>query len=190
MTSTCIKRLMKEETNLRKKPLEFAEAFPNEKNIKEWYFLIRGPSDSHYKGGRYLGKIIFPSEYPLKAPDYYMLTPNGRFETGGKICLTISSFHNESWQPIWNVSSILEAFISIMVADVDSGIRHIKKDKTTRQTLASQSDAYNKTNYKEIYKKFSEIEKDSEKQKKKLIKLEKLKKAKAELKKKKAKESA
>ena len=32
--------------------------------------------------GRYHGKVVFPNEYPFKPPSIYMLTPNGRFETG------------------------------------------------------------------------------------------------------------
>ena len=32
--------------------------------------------------GRYHGKIVFPNEYPFKPPSIFMLTPNGRFETG------------------------------------------------------------------------------------------------------------
>ncbi|KAF8388664.1 hypothetical protein HHK36_025344 [Tetracentron sinense] len=33
-----------------------------------------------------------------------MITPNGRFMTQKKICLSMSDFHPESWNPMWSVS--------------------------------------------------------------------------------------
>jgi len=35
--------------------------------------------------GRYHGKVVFPNDYPFKPPSIYMLTPNGRFETGRRL---------------------------------------------------------------------------------------------------------
>jgi hypothetical protein len=43
-----------------------------------------------------------------------MLTPNGRFQTGTKICLSISSHHPEHWQPSWSVRTALTALIAFM----------------------------------------------------------------------------
>jgi hypothetical protein len=43
-----------------------------------------------------------------------MLTPNGRFQTGVKICLSISSHHPEHWQPSWSVRTALTALIAFM----------------------------------------------------------------------------
>ena len=89
----------------------------------EWHFLIEGPSDSPYAGGWYLGKLRcapqppggpavapglraglgtasrrrFPPEYPFKPPGILMLTPSGRFETGTRLCLSMSDFHPETW---------------------------------------------------------------------------------------------
>lgn len=44
------------------------------------------------------GRIILPPEYPLKPPNIVLLTLNGRFEVGTKICLSISAHHPESWR--------------------------------------------------------------------------------------------
>ncbi len=43
-----------------------------------------------------------------------MLTQNGRFETGVKICLSISSHHPEHWQPSWSMRTALTALIAFM----------------------------------------------------------------------------
>lgn len=49
-----------------------------------------GPPDSVYAGGFYHGKLVFPSEYPMRGPEISMLTPNGRFKTAFPICLSMS----------------------------------------------------------------------------------------------------
>lgn len=68
----------------------------------EWHFTIRGPSDTVYENGVYHGRIILPPEYPMKPPSLILLTPNGRFETNKKICLSISGYHPETWLPSWS----------------------------------------------------------------------------------------
>lgn len=69
---------------------------------------------AHTQGGIYHGRILLPAEYPFKPPAFMMLTPNGRFETGVKICLSISSHHPEHWQPSWSVRTALTALIAFM----------------------------------------------------------------------------
>ncbi len=66
------------------------------------------------QGGIYHGRILLPPEYPFKPPSFIMLSPNGRFETGVKICLSISSHHPEHWQPSWSVRTALTALIAFM----------------------------------------------------------------------------
>ena len=84
-------------------------------NILEWHFVIKGPKDTPYVGGSYHGKLIFPSEYPYKPPAIMMLTPNGRFNTNTRLCLSMSDFHPETWVPAWSVASILNGVLSFML---------------------------------------------------------------------------
>ncbi|QHO06229.1 Ubiquitin-conjugating enzyme E2 [Arachis hypogaea] len=60
--------------------------------------------DPELPSGYYYGKIKFPPKYPYKSPGISMTTPNGRFMTQKKICLSMSDFHLESWNPMWSVS--------------------------------------------------------------------------------------
>ena len=64
--------------------------------------------------GIYHGRIVLPAEYPFKPPSFTLLTPNGRFEKGTKICLSISSHHPEHWQPSWSIRTALTALIAFM----------------------------------------------------------------------------
>ena len=101
-----IKRLAKEYKSLLSDPIDNIEAHPDDSNMFMWYYLIRGTQEP-YKGGYYYGKVIFPDEYPLKPPKILMLTPNGRFEINKELCLSISNYHPESWNPAWTIETIL-----------------------------------------------------------------------------------
>ena len=90
-------------------------AGPVDNDLFNWHFTIRGPKDSDFEKGIYHGKIIFPVEYPFKPPDLYFLTPNGRYETNIKICLSVTKFHPEEWSPSWTIRTMLEAIISVLL---------------------------------------------------------------------------
>lgn len=70
-------------------------------NMFDWHFTLRGPRDTEFEGGVYHGRILLPADYPFKPPNIMLLTPNGRFEVRKKICLSISAYHPEEWQPAW-----------------------------------------------------------------------------------------
>jgi ubiquitin-conjugating enzyme E2 J2 len=44
-----------------------------------------------------------------------MYTPNGRFKPNKRLCLSISDYHPDSWNPAWSVSTILTGLLSIML---------------------------------------------------------------------------
>jgi ubiquitin-conjugating enzyme E2 J1 len=48
--------------------------------------------------------------------------PNGRFDAGKKICLSISAYHPEEWQPAWGIRLILEALISFLPTEGGDGV--------------------------------------------------------------------
>lgn len=79
------------------------------------HYVVKGPENTPYEGGYYHGKIIFPGDFPFKPPSIYMSTPNGRFCVNARLCLSISDYHPETWNPAWNVSTILTGLLSFMV---------------------------------------------------------------------------
>uniref|UniRef100_A0AC34QR81 UBC core domain-containing protein n=1 Tax=Panagrolaimus sp. JU765 TaxID=591449 RepID=A0AC34QR81_9BILA len=112
--SMAVKRLKSDYKSLIEDPLPSITAHPLPENILEWHFLIFGAEDTPYAGGYYHGKLVFPPEFPLMPPSIYMITPSGRFITDRRLCLSISDFHPESWNPAWTVSAILMAIMSFM----------------------------------------------------------------------------
>jgi ubiquitin-conjugating enzyme E2 J2 len=138
----CKRRLAKEWKMLNKEPVTCVRAAPNENNILEWHFLIHSLDDDRYRGGYYHGIILFPPDYPYKPPSLKLLTPQGRFQTNTKLCLSITDFHPESWNPLWSVSSILAAVVSFFVEDL-STYGSIRTSKRTKVNLAQKSLEYN-----------------------------------------------
>ncbi|EAN99171.1 putative ubiquitin-conjugating enzyme E2 [Trypanosoma cruzi] len=116
-TPQCVRRLQKELSALCREAESFFFTRPSAKSILVWYFVIKGPADTPYEGGRYFGKLNFPPDYPMKPPEIIILTPNGRFETNKSICLTMSNYHPENWSPLWGVRTILTGLLSFMVGD-------------------------------------------------------------------------
>ena len=120
-------------------------AAPDSKNIFEWHFLIFGLKDCPYEGGYYHGKILFPQEYPLKPPGIMMITPNGRFEQKKRICMSISDYHPESWNPIWKTETIITALISFMTSEEYSA-GCVNMTASQRRQYAAQSLEWNMNN--------------------------------------------
>ncbi|XP_028295977.1 ubiquitin-conjugating enzyme E2 J1 isoform X2 [Gouania willdenowi] len=129
---------MKEAAELRE-PTEHYHAQPLEENLFEWHFSVRGPPDSDFDGGVYHGRIVLPPEYPMKPPSIILLTPNGRFEVGKKICLSISGHHPETWQPSWSIRTALIAIIGFMPTKGEGAIGSLDYTPEERKALAKKS---------------------------------------------------
>eukprot|EP00040_Diaphanoeca_grandis_P025029 m.138226 g.138226 ORF g.138226 m.138226 type:complete len:297 (+) comp29978_c0_seq2:266-1156(+) len=136
--AAAMKRIMREAKELSKATDQY-HAAPLEDNIFEWHFTIGGPTDTAFAGGRFHGRILLPNEYPMKPPSIVMLTPNGRFEVGRKICLSISAHHPESWQPSWSIRTMLMAVIAFLPTPGNGAIGALDYTDDERNKLASKS---------------------------------------------------
>ncbi|KAF2068724.1 hypothetical protein CYY_009954 [Polysphondylium violaceum] len=144
-TKECISRLRREFIEISKNPVENILVCPHPDNILEWHYVILGPANTVYESGIYYGQLIFKYNYPLSPPSIIMTTPSGRFETGKRLCLSISDFHPENWSPSWSSSSILLGLLSFMV-DTDITLGSINTTNDEKRLLASKSADFNKKN--------------------------------------------
>lgn len=71
-----------------------------------------------------------------------MITPNGRFKTNTSLCLNITSFHPDSWQPCWSMGSILNGFLSFM-CDSSSTFGSIETSCSQKRKFAYDSLSFN-----------------------------------------------
>lgn len=78
-------------------------AQPSPASLLEWHFVLEGTPGSEFEGGVYHGKLVFPPQYPFKPPSISLFTPNGRFAVNTKLCLSMTDYHPESWNPMWCV---------------------------------------------------------------------------------------
>jgi ubiquitin-conjugating enzyme E2 J1 len=164
MRNPAIRRIMADVRELKFNPSSRYHAAPLEDNPFEWHFTIRGPEGTAFEGGIYHGRILLPAEYPMKPPNIVFLTvsvflsdffalhstiivtspslfsfpfqKNGRFDVGVKICLSISAYHEETWQPAWGVRTMLEAIISFLPSEGAGAIGALDYTPVERKKLA------------------------------------------------------
>ncbi|XP_027331230.1 ubiquitin-conjugating enzyme E2 32 [Abrus precatorius] len=139
LRNPAVKRILQEVKEMQSNPSDDFMSLPLEENIFEWQFAIRGPRDTEFEGGIYHGRIQLPSEYPFKPPSFMLLTPNGRFETQTKICLSISNHHPEHWQPSWSVRTALVALVAFMPTKPHGALGSLDYKKEERHALAIKS---------------------------------------------------
>ncbi|XP_028753518.1 ubiquitin-conjugating enzyme E2 32-like [Neltuma alba] len=139
LKNPAVKRILQEVKEMQSNPSDDFMSLPLEENIFEWQFAIRGPADTEFEGGIYHGRIQLPAEYPFKPPSFMLLTPNGRFETQTKICLSISNHHPEHWQPSWSVRTALVALIAFMPTNPNGALGSLDYKKEERRALAIKS---------------------------------------------------
>ncbi|XP_075221516.1 ubiquitin-conjugating enzyme E2 J1-like isoform X2 [Lycorma delicatula] len=138
---SAVKRLMREACELREATEDFC-ARPLDDNLFEWHFTVQGPSGTDFDGGLYHGRILLPTEYPMKPPNIILLTPNGRFEINKKICLSISGHHPETWQPSWSIRTALLALIAFMPTPGNGTIGSLDYSPEERKLLAHKSQSW------------------------------------------------
>jgi ubiquitin-conjugating enzyme E2 J2 len=144
------KRLRKELILLQTDPPPGIIAEPDESNILKWYYAIRGPSETPFEDGIYVGKLTFPSTYPMQAPSITMCTPSGRFVPNQRICMSMSDFHPESWNPMWSVSKIIQGIQSFMASD-ELTTGGLKSPKSEHLKLAKLSIEYNQKMFPKLF---------------------------------------
>lgn len=150
-----VKRLRQDLMDMENDPTPGQWAKPDPANIMKWYYCIKGPKDTPYEGGYYVGHLLFPKDYPFKGPEIYMLTPNGRLTPGRKLCLSISSYHPETWSPMWGPRTIINGISSFMVEE-SHGIGSVRESNERRLAYAKNSGMWNKKNFKEFHEFFPE----------------------------------
>ncbi|KAL7007159.1 hypothetical protein EMMF5_003385 [Cystobasidiomycetes sp. EMM_F5] len=136
--SSGVKRLQAELRELSN-PDPSIQAAPVADNLFDWHFTIRFADDegaAEFAGGVYHGRILLPANYPFAPPDITLLTPNGRFELNKKICLTITGYHQESWQPAWGIRTALTALLSFFQTEAKGAIGGLDTSPSERKRLA------------------------------------------------------
>jgi ubiquitin-conjugating enzyme E2 J2 len=143
-TPAATKRLTKEYAAISKSPPPYIVAHPSERNIQEWHYILTGPPDTPYEGGQYWGTLMFPPDYPFAPPAIRMHTPSGRFQPSTRLCLSISDFHPKSFNPAWEVSTILTGLLSFMTSE-EMTTGSVRASESERKLFAQRTRWWNST---------------------------------------------
>lgn len=146
MSNRTITRLLKEYEAIQKNPIPNALVVPESENWLIWHYVIYN-LEGVFSQGVYYGELRFPSNYPMGPPSIIMHTPSGRFIPGAKICVSMSSFHPETWTPSWNINTIILAIISFMHED-DHGVGSVTSTSEEKVQFALSSFLSNRKNSK------------------------------------------
>lgn len=73
-----------------------------------------------------------------------MHTPSGRFQPSTRLCLSISDFHPKSFNPAWEVSTILIGLLSFMTSE-EMTTGSVSASEPERRVLAARSRWWNST---------------------------------------------
>lgn len=138
--------------------------YMDENDFKNWFFLATN-LPKPFTNGEYIFQLIAPDEFPKKPPIFHFLTPNGVFQPGGKICISIGEFHandapgkhgSSGWRASLGMIGFAREVINGMI-DPDhlgGGIRILNNLTPKKKELAYASRDYNYENFPELMKEF------------------------------------
>lgn len=109
-----VKRIMKELQTMQKEPPPNTSAAPiDENDLYKWQAIILGPSDSVYAGGVFKLSIVFPADYPFKAPRIEFLTKIYHCNIMNKsLCIDILK---SQWSPALTIDKVLISIVSLLM---------------------------------------------------------------------------
>ncbi|CEF69599.1 Ubiquitin-conjugating enzyme E2 J1 [Strongyloides ratti] len=157
-------RIMKEIRELMNKETdEIFKIHVNEDNLFDIHFTFIG-KEKEYLNGLYHGRMILPKDYPMRPPDFWMISESGRFQTNTKICMSNTSFHPDQWSPSWGIRTAILGLISLFYEESQGAVGSISANKNVRKRYAMYSSIYECKKCKSsLYKLWYGIEIEEEK---------------------------
>ena len=121
-----------------------------------WYATMAGMEgdDGEYIGGEYLIKVMATENFPKEPPVFYVLTPNGLYDHGKKVCVSIGEYHKNQWRPTLGMVGLVNQLVSGMIGwkTFGSGINIMSTTSDEKLKMAKNSSTWNAMNYPEIIK--------------------------------------
>ena len=122
-------------------------------DVRIWYFLIKG-LEMPFDNGEYIFKLTAPDDFPHAPPKFEFLTPNGVYDLGGAICISVGEFHTNDkpgkdgahgWRPSLGMYGFARQVMNGLICydGLDHGIRILSTSTEVKKRLAEISKEYN-----------------------------------------------
>lgn len=138
---------------------------PDDPTSRTYIFLIGGQKGTAYEGGEYIGKLIYPNNYPCSRPKFQIFTPNGRFKTYQNIgSNNLDHYEIKNWSSMNTILNIVDDIRTLWLDDANFnigstcpcnnryGFIHLNESWDERENMARDSIQYNIRSHKEIYR--------------------------------------
>ena len=156
--------------NWLKDPSPYFIAAIDEADMNTWVVLIVNMADQ-FEHGEYLYTFTAGRDFPHKPPENLIChTPNGVFDLGGKICISIGEFHGEHkpgdagrtdiWRPSLGMMGFAAGVVTAMLTHdfLIGGVR-IKGEVSTKEMAqyALRSRGYNDKNNRRLVRLIEQV---------------------------------
>ncbi len=114
-----LRRITKELKDFRLANKEYVHGGPLYEDPFSWEIIMKGPSNSPYKDGKYVLDINFPQDYPFKPPKVTFVTKiyNPCINSNGSICTGCFGYLKDNWSPALTISKLLFAIYCLLQTD-------------------------------------------------------------------------
>ncbi|KAK7689126.1 hypothetical protein QCA50_007817 [Cerrena zonata] len=101
-----LRRINKELSDLRNRPIEGLIVNPDEDNLLHWKCTIKASADSPYRNGFFHFNLDLPTDFPFKPPTVAFTTKiyHPGINEEGHICVPVL---RDQWKPTVTLSSVL-----------------------------------------------------------------------------------
>jgi ubiquitin-protein ligase len=135
--------------------------YMNPRDISEWFIMVTNLRPP-LAGGEFVFRLGAPPNFPLSPPSFTALTPNGVFDLGGEICISIGTFHAKDapsadgasgWRPALGMVGFAREVVNGMIVSdgLATGIRILQTSPAEKKKFAEESRAYNVKHIREIW---------------------------------------
>ena len=160
--------------NWFKNPSPYFIVLPDEDNATQWSILVAN-LDEPFKHGEFIFTFRAGKDFPHKPPeDLNCHTPNGVFETGGKICISIGEFHGDhkagdhgrtdTWRPSLGMMGFAANVVNSIICfdTLEGGVRIVKEmSKPAMAAFSEVSREFNLKRNRQLYDRFEQFISDN-----------------------------
>ncbi len=138
-------------------PNEFVKyAFASENDQATWYVMLFGigGNNDEFTDGEYLIEMKLPEKFPMEPPEFIFMTPNGLYDHGKKVCISIGEYHKADYRSALGARGFCQQLVSGLIGwkELGGGINVLKTSVDQKRKMAKSSREFNLKHYSDELK--------------------------------------